>query len=431
VSARGAPAAPASSRRRRGAGSAPVVWRLQLDDADIASVRYRCLIPVRHLRALGVQSRLSWGRFDPLAGERPAAIVFVKSFRDADVAIAERAVADGIPVLLDVCDNVFSADYHAQAARDGLRRMAALADVIVTTGPALAGVLREQLGAGAPVHEVVDALETPDDVRFGERLLWRERVRNGSAAGPPVLARTGAEAAWRELARLRRRAAPAAALQRALAAVRPRGGGPTSASLRPPAAGGRASASLQRPEAGGLPQVIWYGNAGSVRPRFGIVNLADIGPQLEAAARRTPFELLVVSSDEEAYRREIAPLDLPTRYAPWHRRRIAEQIRASAVALVPNSRDDFSVCKSANRAVGALHAGVPVVATRTPALEPLEGSVWFDDFEAGVSGYLAEGERARADVARARTVIEASYSGAAVARAWNDVLTAAGIVRGP
>ncbi len=414
----------------------PVVWRLQLDDADIASVRYRCLIPVRHLRALGVLSRLSWGRFDPLAGERPAAIVFVKSFRDADVAIAERAVADGIPVLLDICDNVFSADYHAQSARDGLRRMAPLATAIVTTGPALADVLREQLGSELAVHVVVDALETPDDVRFGERLLWRERVRNGRAAGAPALARTGAEAAWRELAWLRRRAAPAPALQRALAAVRPWGaGGPASASLRPPAAGGRASASLRRPVAGastaGLPQVIWYGNAGSVRPRFGIVNLADIGPQLEAAARRTPFELLVVSSDEEAYRRDIAPLDLPTRYAPWHRSRIAEQIRASAVAIVPNSRDDFSVCKSANRAVGALHAGVPVVATRTPALKPLAGSVWLDDFEAGVSGYLAGGERARADVARAHAIIEASYSGAAVARAWSDVLTAAGIVRGP
>ncbi len=395
----------------------PVVWRLQLDDADIASVRYRCLIPVSHLRSLGVQSRLSWGRFDPLAGDRPAAIVFVKSFRDEDLAIAERAVAEGIPVLLDVCDNVFGADYAGSAA-EGLARMARLAAAIVTTGPALAEVLRDRLAPAPPVHEVVDALETVDDVRFGERLLWRERARNGRAAGAKVLARTGAEAAWRELPRLRRAAAPTSSALRGLAARRPgaRGSSPGAGDPSAPASD--------------LPQVIWYGNAGSVRPRFGIVNLADIGAQLEAAARRTPFRLLVVSSDEAAYRRDIEPLDLPTTYAPWHRRTIAAQLRRSAVALVPNSRDDFSICKSANRAVGALHAGVPVVATRTPALEPFDGSVWFDDFEAGVSGYLADGERARADVARGRALVEASYGGAAVARAWSDVLSTAGIVPG-
>ena len=396
--------------------TAPVVWRLLLDDADIASVRYRCLIPVRHLRSLGVESRLSWGRFHPLAGrERPAAIVFVKSFRDEDVGIARRAAAAGVPVLLDVCDNVFSADYGGSAA-DGLTRIASLATAVVTTGPALAQVLRDRLAP--PVHEVVDALETPGDVRFGERLLWRERARNGRGGGAKVLARTGAEAAWRELPRLRRGAAPApGTLARIIAPAR---------GARPLTRRGYASAA----PAADLPQVIWYGNTGSVRPRFGIVNLADIAPQLQAAARRTPFRLLVVSGDRDAYRRAIEPLDLPTSFVPWHRRTIAAHIRASAVALVPNSRDDFSICKSANRAVGALHAGVPVVATRTPALGPFQDSVWFDDFEAGISGYLAGGERARTDVARARTLVEASYSGAAVARAWSDVLSTAGIVRG-
>ena len=214
-------------------------------------------------------------------------------------------------------------------------------------------------------------------------------------------------------------AAPAARRRRARCEASPPGG--------PGARGPRHGAGAPAAPASDLPQVIWYGNAGSVRPRFGIVNLADIGAQLEAAARRTPFELLVVSGDEEAYRRDdraAGPADELRALAPARDRRAdprAAPSRSSPTRATTSASASPPTARSAR-----CTRGVPVVATRTPALEPFDGSVWFDDFEAGVSGYLADGERARADVARARTLIEASYSGAAVARAWSDVLSSRG-----
>jgi glycosyltransferase involved in cell wall biosynthesis len=369
-----------------------IIWRIQLDDADVASVRYRCLIPVRHLEELGVRSRLSWGPFDPFAGPSPAAIVFVKAFRDEDAQLAERAVAAGVAVVLDVCDNIFSESFRrtpSGPSPDAFRRMAHGAAAIVTTGPALAEALRDELGPRAPLHIVADPVETIGDVRFAERRLWRERLRNGRRAGVLPLARSVALGARAETLR---------------------------------AARGVAARRAATSSGDGLPQVIWYGNTGYVRPRFGIVNLVDVAPQLEAAAARTPFRLLVVSGDAAAYREQIEPLALPTAFARWDRRGIFGQLRASALALVPNSRDDFAIHKSPNRAVMALHHGVPVVATRTPALEPLAGCVGFDDFDGEVSAYLSDPARGAEHVGRAQAVIERDYAGPVVARAWQDLL---------
>jgi glycosyltransferase involved in cell wall biosynthesis len=372
--------------------TAEIVWRIQLDDADIASVRYRCLIALRHLEALGVRSRLSWGAFDPLAGTAPDAIVFVKAFRDQDARIAERAVAAGVPVVLDICDNIFSESVRRTPSGPDpheFRRMAQLAAAIVTTGPALAGALRDELGPQAPVQVVPDPVETIDDVGFAERRIWRERLANGRRAGVLQLARSAALGARADALRTRR----AVSARRA------------------------ATAPVD-----GLPQVIWYGNTGAVRPRFGLINLVDVAPQLEAAAARTPFRLLVVSSDPAAYREQIEPLGLPTAFARWDRRGVFAHLRRSALALVPNSRDDFALHKSANRAVLALHHGVPVVATRTPSLEPLDGCVGFDDFDGEVSAYLSDPARGAEHVQRARAVIQRDYAGPVIARAWNDIL---------
>jgi glycosyltransferase involved in cell wall biosynthesis len=363
---------------RRSMGT--VCWRLSARDPDLASVRYRAAIPARGLAGHGVSSQLSWGHYGVLGRERPDAVVFVKTFAARDLELAREAAGTRVPVLLDVCDNVFAEGYTAHSA-ENLERMAELASAITTTGPALADVLRSRLEP--PVHVVPDPVETPGDVRYAERLLRRERLA----------------LALRE----RQQDLPLAAagvIRQGLRVRRP---------------------SARRDE---LPQVLWFGNAGSRQPRFGIANLADIGPELEQAAAETPFGLVVVTSDEDAYRFEVEPLGLPTRFARWDRRSIFDHMAESAVVVVPNSRDEFSVCKSANRVTLALSQGVPVVATRIPSLEPLAECVLFDDFRAGVSAYLRDRKLAAEHLARAEPVLEREFSAEAVAERWLSVLSA-------
>ena len=242
-----------------------VCWRLSAWGPDIASTRYRAAIPALHLVEQGVASRFSWGPHGVLEADPPDVLVFVKTFSERDLELAREAAAAGVAVVLDVCDNVFAPGYQAHSP-DNLRRMAELAAALVTTGPALARVLRAELGDDLPLHEIPDPVETPADVRATVRLLWRARLGRAvreAAAGLPLAA--------------------AAALRRELvpALRRRRGDGAAAA---------------------GPPQLLWFGNAGSVQPRFGIVNLVDIAAELQAAHAEVPFRLLVVSGTRDAYR---------------------------------------------------------------------------------------------------------------------------------
>lgn len=357
-----------------------VSWRLAAGDADIASVRYRCLIPNRHLREQGYEARLSWGADDPLAREQPDALVIVKAFGDAEVELAERAVEKRVPVHVDVCDNVFAPGYKATSP-DNLRQLASFATSVVVTGSALEQAMRAELGPDVPLRVVPDPVETPSDVRWAGRAIWWAR-RNGGVL------RAGREVAGgvrRDLSKLRPR----------LAAKRPRRG---------------------------LPQVIWFGNVGSVQPRFGLINLTDIADELAAAAEEEPFRLLVVSGNRGTYERTVGRWPFETGYAQWDRLGIFDHLRRSSVALVPNSRDAFSACKSPNRVVHALSQGVPVVATRIASTEPFDGCVAFDDFEGGIVSYLRDRELAAEHVGRGRELIERDLDGEVVARAWAEVL---------
>jgi glycosyltransferase involved in cell wall biosynthesis len=363
-----------------------VCWRLSAWDPDIASVRYRAAIPAGHLADVAVASRFSAATYGVLEPSPPDAVVFVKAFRERDVELAHRAYAAGVPVLLDVCDNVFAAGYRAHSP-ENLRRMAEVAAAVVTTGPALADILRAEIGAELPLHVVADPVETPEDVGAASRIVLRQRL--GRAV------------------RERR-----ADIPRALAGAVVRGLVPAFRRTFP------------RTETTVLPQVLWFGNVGSVEPRFGIVNLADIAAELEAAAREVPFRLLVVTGDRSAYRTQIEPLALETAFAPWDRLTIFHYLRESDVVILPNSRDEFSICKSANRATLALSQGVPVVATRIPSLDPLAGSILFDDFRGGVVTYLRDRELASDHVRRASEVIERQFAARVVANRWRDVLCA-------
>jgi glycosyltransferase involved in cell wall biosynthesis len=362
-----------------------VCWRLSAWGPDIASARYRAAIPARQLAHSGVNSRFSWGRYGVLEPGRPDAVVFVKTFSERDVELARQAAAAGVPVVLDVCDNVFASGYRAHSP-DNLRRMAEQAAAVVTTGPALAQVLRRELGSDLPLRIVPDPVEAPGDVRNAVRLLRRARLGRALRERPVDLPLAAGWALRRELAPALRRRVRGAVADR--------------------------------------PQVLWFGNVGSVQPRFGIANVVDIAEELQAAACELPFRLLIVTGARSAYREQIEPLPLDTAFAPWDRLTIFRHIRDSAAVIVPNSRDEFSVCKSANRPVLALSQGVPVVASRIPALDPLDGAVLFDDFHGGLVTYLGDRGTAADHVRRAGDVIQREFTPAVVAERWYAALEA-------
>ena len=225
--------------------------------------------------------------------------------------------------------------------------------------------MRAELGPDVPLRLVPDPVETPATCAgAGRHLVGAAQRRRAASAGREV-----AGGVRRDVSKLRPR----------LAAKRPRRG---------------------------PPQVIWFGNVGSVQPRFGLINLIDIADELAAAAAEEPFRLLVVSGDRGAYERR----SRAGRSRPTSRSGTGSGSSATCAAApsrcVPNSRDEFSACKSPNRVVHALSQGVPVVATRIASTEPFDGCVAFDDFAGGIVSYLRDRELAEEHVRRGREVIE-------------------------
>ncbi len=120
------------------------------------------------------------------------------------------------------------------------------------------------------------------------------------------------------------------------------------------------------PRVGELSRCSGSWTLGSLQPRFGIANLADIGPEFEQAAgrRRSAGGR---DGRRGRLRREIEPLSLPTSFARWDRRSIFDhwpRARSWSAELV----DEFS--RVGNRSPWRL-AGARSVADSDPPLEAL------------------------------------------------------------
>ena len=131
-----------------------------------ASMRFRVGMPARALEALGVESAFI-GLDTPavlahLAPGRVDAVVFSKlstprgptfdAFSTAYLGTADHARAQGLPIVVDLVDNVFATDRG-----DFFDQLLARADAVTAASEALAEVCRQR--APLPVHSVADPVE--------------------------------------------------------------------------------------------------------------------------------------------------------------------------------------------------------------------------------------------------------------------------------
>jgi glycosyltransferase involved in cell wall biosynthesis len=171
-----------------------------------------------------------------------------------------------------------------------------------------------------------------------------------------------------------------------------------------------------------LRTVIWFGNHGAPYGDFGIRNILIVAPALARLSREIPIRLLVISNNRHQYEELIRPLPFPSEYREWRQERIFTDIAEADVCIVPNSRDAFSICKSANRIVLSLACGTPVVATSTPASDALAPYVIFDDWDAGLRTYLSDPDRVHRDVTAGQDFIRAAFTLDVLGKQWSSLL---------
>jgi hypothetical protein len=142
-------------------------WKPKYYDPQVASVRFRCLIPLAELKAQGFPVQL----YNPGSESEYKGVIFSKCYEPADQRLATQLRARGVPVVLDLCDNHF---YNPQGlpayetARQNLIKMISLANVITCSTPALAEIVATEAHLDrlpAVVGDPVECLNTDNAVR--------------------------------------------------------------------------------------------------------------------------------------------------------------------------------------------------------------------------------------------------------------------------
>lgn len=425
-----------------------VGWCVASLSLDMASVRYRALLPLLALEAKGFTCSLFTSQ-GPVNLESLDALVVVKAFSVESLALVQRARALNMPVIIDLCDNVFVPGYgkgplgtHGEM----FIRMAQLATAVVTTTEPLSDVIKAHV-PGVAVHVIPDGLASETVTNEGRKLvedamameksmapsLWRSRFMRlaneiKDSGGIYTLKRL----LKKQLQRIRKKrgkdgsiaivmaivGVPLRPLRR-LAAVFKKTRGVAVPSIPP------VISNTPAPDPSKTMYLLWFGNHGADYADFGMLDLLLIQDALEAIALEYPVELVVISNNAAKYERFIKPMAIASRYLEWSINVVDDWMAVSRVVLIPNSCDPFSVCKSANRTVHALTRGIPVVATATPALSPLAGSIMTGDFLQGLRRYLSSTENGSQDIALARTLIEQHFSSAVIGSLWQDAVQSA------
>jgi glycosyltransferase involved in cell wall biosynthesis len=387
-----------------------LLWKLHSLDLRFASIRYRALIPIQALSTHGYQSTIgrSIGN-DKL--DAADAVIFVRPYSSEDLNLAQKAKDIGIPIVLDICDNP---DEYTPNQFGIIQTMARYAAVITTNGPVLSNLLCDSLKMPVPVMVVSDGIETETMLRIGHRIIRRAyfdevllpmlmSAKFYRTVIPKILSKVVAHGIQLQAQMIRAFGRPI----------------PNRLSIGADRTNLRSMTRLNNDSSKTL---IWFGRSGGASGKYGLSDIVDVAPCLKQLNGRIRIKLVVVSNDREGYQHLVQPLPIQTEYIEWDNESIRSHIQASNVAIIPNSRDPIAICKSANRAVLALSLGVPVVASRTPAMEILEGCVCFDDWIDSLYRYLTEPSLVHDHLLKAQSVLRREFDSDRIARQWQEVL---------
>lgn len=296
-------------------------WFVQSLDIDAASVRYRCFHFARVL-APAFESHY----FTSLAEAKEAlprldALIVIKRIDPAVVELVAESRSFGVPVFLDLCDDLMAPSYAKNETGVNLVHFLGIAPLVVGITVPTAEMAdrvddyaKDQGLADMPVHVIPDIAETWEIYRATSRVVTGEHL-------PPI-------------------PEPDSAL-----------------------------------DGLGLKQVLWFGNYGGSHSNFGIFSLKNTLKALRVVNADIPLELVVVSNNEPVYRALVHDCGFPTRYIPWSATAVYSQLRTADVALLTSGDDDFCAIKSSNRVLQALAAGVPVISPKSASLAELEDSI--------------------------------------------------------
>ena len=135
-----------------------IAWKTQ-GNPNIASARYRALLPCRYLRQAGWACEM----YDDARAERYGLVVFQKVYDDDALALVRSLKERGVKTVFDLCDNLFHYDLDNPPAQEKrkqqLKRMLEAVDAVSVSTPPLIEIIRDAAGRTPVVSD--DVVEEP------------------------------------------------------------------------------------------------------------------------------------------------------------------------------------------------------------------------------------------------------------------------------
>lgn len=406
-----------------------VGWFVTGLQIDVASVRYRGIYPAVALRdeSLG-EDRYESVFTDRLTGMRAhmadlSAIVVVKRLDNVVIRLTSEANDAGVPVILDLCDDVLDTDYRNdehEVFKMTFDAVGSRMSAIVVTGETLKRRLIEYGVPEEKIQIVPDCIETDELIAKARKIApSKTKAAAATAVAQERDTATGVLAIGRRAASTVRRPRRTLKLGPKRALRRIFYGDPDV--VPAPQIVGPLQDALAIPG----DTVVWFGSHGGPNSDFGMLALLGVAEELRRAHARAPFTLIVVSNHELKYRAFVEPLGLPSAYVPWSQVGCRQILARASACIVPQGKDRFSLMKSANRPLLALDVGAPVVAQPLESLELIADEIVFHDFEAGLVETLTNKALAQERRTRALEKAHKVFGVPATGRAWATVLNTA------
>jgi len=415
-----------------------VGWKVSANDVNVASVRYRAILPVLALKDKNISSTL-FSDVNSVDVCDFDILVIVKGLTVADLRIAHDAHKRNIPIVLDLCDNIFVESYGKRPNKKRrysipkiFAAIANISEAIVVPTETLATIVKDKVRNDIRVHVIPDGIE---DDSLREEII--NTMAHMGAKKNSIIERAEKKVKiTHDVFRKFRKKCPDKLFTCLFLLIRKESKKVNIQSIFKSCYRFltkkleklkfiiyRTRNRLnQTANTKGFKKVLWFGNHGAPYAKFGILDLLKLRKVLEKIAEEIPLELIVVSNNVDKYTKYIKPFKLNTKYVEWSPRTINEHIRNSDIVVIPNSLDPFSISKSANRTALALSLGTPVVATSTPSLMPLKGCIILDNFKEGIMSYLNDPLLVQRHMRRAQKRIHELYSQDVIGTAWSDVL---------
>jgi len=113
-------------------------------------------------------------------------------------------------------------------------------------------------------------------------------------------------------------------------------------------------------------KLVWFGN-GYGKYECGISDIIKIKDQLNDLSKSHNISLTIISNSKTLFLELKSHLVFLSVYSEWNSLFSYDLLKLHDICIVPITTNDFTICKSENRVITALNAGLRVVATNIPS----------------------------------------------------------------